>query len=365
MKRLELLDYARLSAALCVLCFHYLYNGIENGKVTSIDHIPGISEWAMYGYLGVPFFFMISGYVIFFSAQGRSAAEFAVSRAIRLFPAFWAAVLLTSLVAVFWGVRSAGTSVHPAQVLANLTMVPRVAGEKYVDGVYWSLEFELAFYLLVFLFLLSGWRNHLERAFLLWPAMMLVVLLADLPKLLFFGGQFTFFAAGAAFAVLKRRASMSASMAVAVSAILCIETALAKLPILPANDGIQYSRQVIVMVILSFFAFFLFLNSGKGASLHLRGSRLAGNLSYPIYLLHAHIGYMALSRFATNENRIVTYFGVLIAVLFAAWALHRVVEVWCGPLWRALFTKSLGRVVATLRPDGAQRTLAVGDPTRH
>ncbi|MGI5197911.1 acyltransferase family protein [Streptomyces sp. CA-288835] len=364
MKRLELLDYARLLAALCVLCFHYLYNGIENGKVTSIDHIPGISEWAMYGYLGVPFFFMISGYVIFFSVQGRTAAEFAVSRAVRLFPAFWAAVLLTSLVALFWGEQSLGTSVQPAQVLANLTMVPRLLGEKYVDGVYWSLEYELAFYLLVFVLLLLGWRNHLERVFLLWPSVMLVALLADLPKLLFLGGQFTFFAAGAAFAVLKRRASIASLMAVAVSAVLCIETVLATLPSPPANDAIQYSRQVITMVIVSFFAFFFFLNSEKGASLHLPGSRLAGNLSYPIYLLHAHIGYMAISRFATNENRIVTYLGVLVAVLFAAWTLHRVVEVQCGPLWRILFTKSVGKMVATVRPDGAQSTLAVGDRTR-
>jgi peptidoglycan/LPS O-acetylase OafA/YrhL len=86
-KRLELLDYARLSAALCVLCFRYLQR-IRNGKVTSTERIPGTSEWAMYGYLGVPFLCMISGYVIFFSAQERIAAEFAVSRAVRLFPAY-------------------------------------------------------------------------------------------------------------------------------------------------------------------------------------------------------------------------------------------------------------------------------------
>lgn len=30
--RVEVIDYLRLAAALAVMCFHYLYNGIRNGR---------------------------------------------------------------------------------------------------------------------------------------------------------------------------------------------------------------------------------------------------------------------------------------------------------------------------------------------
>ncbi len=99
MKRLELLDYGRFIAALCVLASHYLYNGILTGKINSIAPMPEVADIVKYGYLGVDFFFIISGYVIFFSAQNKSAGDFLTSRALRLFPAFWVAVLLTSTVA--------------------------------------------------------------------------------------------------------------------------------------------------------------------------------------------------------------------------------------------------------------------------
>src|SRR5262245_23513156 len=147
MRRLELLDYGRFVAGFCVLLCHLLFNGIWNGKVDSLEHVPGLADAVKYGYLGVEFFFIISGYVIFFSARGKTAGDFLVSRAVRLYPAFWFAVLVTSLVAVPWGGEQ--MSVTLPQVLANLTMAPQLFGQTYVDGVYWTLVFEWSFYLAV------------------------------------------------------------------------------------------------------------------------------------------------------------------------------------------------------------------------
>ncbi|WP_164654758.1 acyltransferase family protein, partial [Pseudomonas viridiflava] len=95
MKRLELLDYGRFIAAIMAVLYHYTFNGIANGKLSSLSHIPELIEFTKYGYLGVELFFMISGYVIFYSARNRSAAQFAASRAIRLYPSYWFAVLFT------------------------------------------------------------------------------------------------------------------------------------------------------------------------------------------------------------------------------------------------------------------------------
>lgn len=84
-RRVELLDYARFSAALSVLAFHYLFAGIRNGKLSSLSYIPVVTDIAKYGYLGVELFFMISGYVIFATAKDKSPGQFIVSRIARLY----------------------------------------------------------------------------------------------------------------------------------------------------------------------------------------------------------------------------------------------------------------------------------------
>ena len=83
MRRIELLDYARLAAALAVLAYHYLFSGIHGWKIPALALTPA-ADVAKYGYLGVNLFFMISGYVILYSARGKSAGEFLASRVVRL-----------------------------------------------------------------------------------------------------------------------------------------------------------------------------------------------------------------------------------------------------------------------------------------
>ena len=62
MERIKLLDSFRFIAILMVLLFHYYsrWNGIHY-------QIEGDLLGFKYGYLGVEFFFMISGYVIYFT----------------------------------------------------------------------------------------------------------------------------------------------------------------------------------------------------------------------------------------------------------------------------------------------------------
>ena len=152
MKRLQLLDYGRFAAAFSVLLYHYTFNGFRNGKISSIGPVDFITYVTHFGKIGVEFFFIISGYVIYYSAQNKTPGEFAFSRIKRLYPAFWFAVFFTSLFAFLWG-RGTVMEVSAPQILANLTMVPELFGYKNVDGAYWTLVYELKFYLLVFLVL--------------------------------------------------------------------------------------------------------------------------------------------------------------------------------------------------------------------
>ncbi|AJQ96558.1 acyltransferase family protein [Gynuella sunshinyii] len=335
MKRLELLDYGRFFAALMVVAFHYTFNGIVNGKINSINHIPSVIEVTKYGYLGVELFFMISGYVIFFSAKNRTAAMFAESRAIRLYPAYWFAILFTSFFALQWGGDL--MSVYPGQIVANFTMVQSLVGIDNVDGVYWTLVYEISFYFAVFILLFFGLQKHLETIFVYWPFLFCIALVFGLQSKPYLGGYYYYFAAGALFASIANRFNRKAVVSLMVTYAFCINFSAGKAAHLSDVKGVEYSGLVIALIVTSFFAIFIYQNSKNGRLVSLPMSRIAGALTYPVYLIHAHFGYMFINRFATEENKIVIYAVTVSIVLIAALSLHLIVEKHFHFVWKKLF----------------------------
>src|SRR5690606_11318477 len=90
----------------------------------------------------------ISGFVVVWSAQGRSALRFAKARIVRLYPEYWVALSVSVL--VFSLVRQAHVlELSAIDILLNLTMVPQYLGASFVDGVYWTLGVEIKFYVLL------------------------------------------------------------------------------------------------------------------------------------------------------------------------------------------------------------------------
>ncbi|WP_225803412.1 acyltransferase family protein, partial [Streptomyces sp. NK15101] len=76
--RLHALDGLRLAAALMVVAYHYLAFG-EGWPTPVEDLFPTAFPLASYGYLGVEFFFLISGFVICMSGWDRRVKDFFVS----------------------------------------------------------------------------------------------------------------------------------------------------------------------------------------------------------------------------------------------------------------------------------------------
>src|SRR5689334_19166915 len=107
------------------------------------------------GQRGVEVFFVISGFAIELSLQSANGArDFLASRAVRLYPTFWAALAVTVLVVQTFGLPDRAISIHDA--LVNTTMIPGSLGVPAADAVYWTLERELRFYGLVVLILTLG-----------------------------------------------------------------------------------------------------------------------------------------------------------------------------------------------------------------
>lgn len=357
--RVALLDAARFGAAASVLGYHYLFNGIANGKLSSLALTPGWSDAARYGYLGVEFFFLVSGYVIVQSARGRSAAQFAVARALRLYPAFVAAMGFTALLAQAWGGTRMAVSLP--QFAANLTMAAPWFGQPHVDGVYWTLSYELRFYAVVLAVLLLGAGAQLDRLAAGWVAAQLGAHVLGMAALPLLGGYDVFFAAGALFAARQRggvRGPAAAALG-AAALYLCLDMALGEARAKALATGAAFSPWVVGAAVALFFAFFAALGRPAVRALRLPGARLAGALSYPLYLVHAHAGYMLLSRFATEGSKAPAYAAVVLLVLALAALLHLGMERALAPWWRALFERLLGAPVSSL-----ERWLAARRPWR-
>lgn len=346
MRRIELLDYGRFFAAVMVILYHYTFNGIANGKISSITHSPWIVELSKYGYLGVELFFMISGYVIFYSATNRSASQFAVARAVRLYPSYWFAVIFTSAFAWHWGGDL--MSVTPLTTLVNLTMFQSYIDVAHVDGVYWTLVYEVAFYLAVFALLLSGLQRSLDRIFIVWPLLMGAALLLDLQDLPFLGGYFYYFAAGGLFALLRERPCWRTALSLLVAFVLCVSFSAGKASHLSAYKGVEFSAPAIGFLIATFFGFFLVQHLRWTQNLRLPMSRTLGALTYPVYLIHAHFGYMFLSRFATEENKWLVYPLTVSIVLAVAYGMHQLIEVRMHGMWKKGFAATVGRLASRI-----------------
>jgi len=122
------------------------------------------------GYLGVNLFFLISGFVIIWSASGRDWFAFSVSRLARLYPAHLVAMTITFLAMTWWAQPPFVTDF--SQWLANLTMLAPLFGQSFMDGAYWSIVIELIFYSWVVVGLFAGvLPRHTEIAVTIWMAL--------------------------------------------------------------------------------------------------------------------------------------------------------------------------------------------------
>ena len=330
-----ILDGMRFVAAVTVMGFHYFYSGIYGGKILGAEYFPGLVGYFKYGYLGVEFFFLISGYVIFRSAYSHGFPDFVLGRVRRLFPAFWVCVGITTICVSVIG--HGRLQVGVTQVLANLTMVPKVLGFEYVDGVYWTLAYELNFYLLVSVLLLFGLGGHLRAVFTFWAiwiGLCELVLKIHLP---FSNGYYGYFAAGACFYMVQQQATWLSVFALSIS---CVSAWLfsvdhASLTFAGRPQGI--SLQVVSYIVWAMFIFFSALASGFLPKANGKLARVLGGVSYPLYLLHAHIGFAVISLFALRIGQVAALGVAAALVLMLSTVVHLWFEKHLSSTWGRLF----------------------------
>ncbi|MER6237338.1 acyltransferase [Streptomyces clavifer] len=347
--RMRALDGLRLLAALMVAAYHY---GGRGGDITAAWgsspalQFPTAHTWFAYGPLGVQIFFVISGFVICMSGWGRSLSSFFASRVARLMPAYWAAVVLVTLVFALPVV--AYEAVSPSDALVNLTLLQQPLGADRVLGVCWTLWAEIRFYALFALFVVLPGANR--RRIVLFCAVW--TLAAALTKasgepfldVLLMPEHAPFFVGGIGLYLVHRdRRDAVAWGIVGVSWLLGQHHAVADLWHPAGQDAFSYrSSAVIILIVTAGFAVVAAIALGALHRVDWPWLTVAGALTYPFYLVHEHLGWVVVGVLHRTLGVPAALTAVLTvgAMLALAWLLHRYVERWSTPLLRKALTPS-------------------------
>lgn len=305
------LDALRGIGALCVLVFHYSTRFHE--LFPQAAHVPFSFPGGNYRVL---LFFTISGFAIFFTLDRiGSVADFLVNRIARLYPAYLVAMLLT--LSIEYAAKASQLLVGPSAILANITMLQGFAFLPEVDGAYWTLTVEIAFYFCVISMWKWGGLKRLEPMLAIWLAIRaLYGLWPDMPErivMLFVLRYLPFFIIGMlSYRVWSGQRSWRQQAPYAALALLSVAT--------------MESWDITLMACI--------LLAGFGALIARRLRWIAappllwiGGISYSFYLIHQHVGFVVMLKMAEEGySPWLGFFSAFLLALTLGAAINRLVE---------------------------------------
>src|SRR4051812_32854206 len=150
--KLDWLQCGRAIAAISVAAFH-----ASEAVIRRAPEVGWLRQFE-FGKLGVDLFFVISGFIIFYihaNDIGRPQAlgRYLYRRATRIYPIYW--ILFALVVPLYFIFPSAGdgTARDPVSLIRSFFLLPNPRGP--VIGVAWTLVYEISFYAMFSLLILS------------------------------------------------------------------------------------------------------------------------------------------------------------------------------------------------------------------
>jgi len=348
-ERQSFLDLLRFVAAAAVMLYHFTYRDAPSGG----NSLPLIQALTRHGYLGVDVFFIISGFVVLWSARGRSASRFMRARILRLYPEFWIAVLVSALVFTL-APGGFGASLNARTIALNLTMIPQYLGAPYVDRVYWTLGVEIKFYALLWALIVLRQIGRIEGWLYGWLALLAVASIVDVGPVLRsvsifpYGGLFA--SGGLFFLVFDSGWTLRRAAGIVVGFAVSAYHGVGGMNGFMDAAHITRSAQVatVGIILLAFLAFTLFVRrSGKGAFAGIAlVAETVGALTYPLYLLHNTGREIFLNAPGWGPR----WLAVSLATLFSlaiSWGVMRVGNSLVKPTLRRVLDRTLHRLSLT------------------
>lgn len=305
-KRLTELDGLRGLAALAVVLFHYIYH---------YDRIYGhsfeVSEVFKYGSYGVHLFFMVSGFVIYWTiSKSEKPLDFIWSRFSRLYPVFWVALILTFLAVLVFSLPGRERSFNT--FIANFSMFHEYLGYSHVDGAYWTLTLELAFYLWILTIFCIGQIKNIEKLLIFWVTFASIITFDNLgisiePTIqkLFLLNYIELFAAGICFYKYKDKSYSNWTHLLFAASIGAVYA--------------SYPIEITLGLLGLFLIFFLVIQNRASVFSHKLIVYL-GTISYSLYLIHQNIGYIVIRNFYSQGLN--PLLGILVAITLSITIAH-------------------------------------------
>lgn len=337
-KHLIGIDIVRFLAAVMVMHFHLAYwswiaPGGEIYRITEGKfHFADFVDVSWFGWVGVEIFFVLSGYVIAYSANGKEAFRFLRGRTLRLLPTIWICATLSAAL-----LYTADTPVSEVFYRYGRTLT-LMYKPPWVDGVYWTLIIELVFYASIFLLLCTNWFVHLEKmaVALLSISVSFLVLFTLYTDHPFFSSQWThkllllrhgvFFVFGILIWLMLHNKITRFRMG---AALLCVIGGLLEIylvtkvrgqnPAIDSDSAPYFIWLTCVLLIIASIAWnrHIHLYLAKYSSVF----RTVGLITFPLYLTHSIVGGLTmLAVYQYIGNQTLALFSAYIASIMVAWA---------------------------------------------
>lgn len=322
-KRIQEIDLLRFVAALAVMLFHYSMN------FSDVNWARPVTK---FGFLGVELFFMISGFVIAYTAFNKTASQFVISRVSRLYPTFWICVLITTSILTL-----AGQHIGLGMLLANLSMIPSAVGQPMIDTVYWTLFCEIKFYFLMFLLIVLRQTQKIERWLAVWLAFDMAHFLipSNVLNSLTIAGYATFFVAGTTLYLIRKNGPTLGRLLLLTASLLLAIDEVYSVQVTFTRDSAAGVVACVLMALI--YCLFYGVAVQKIRLPDLSVWATLGAMTYPLYLVHAEAGQglrllLPPGWIEPVKTLVLTVFSFAIAAVLAYFVEMRL----CGKLNKAL-----------------------------
>jgi peptidoglycan/LPS O-acetylase OafA/YrhL len=299
--RIQVLDSFRAIAILSVIAFHILYLGERTTRSVIINVGEPLSNVFSYGWLGVEFFFIISGFVIFMTVQSAATAQdFAMRRFARIWPGYMVSAIL--IYVAIYAMNYVPYERSGYDFLVAPAMWAPALKAHYISGVYWSLIVEIRFYLTIAILYYGLGARRFRVAWLIFSLLAMASHYISEPIAIhvFSATYLPFFTMGIVFYRLWRRDWDRLDWALLL-------VALASLPLLWSDRDVATIAIMLAMPVL----FWLFARD-KLNILAVEPLLFLGRISYSLYLVHFELSLAII--WQLQKRGIPTSFAVIVAL---------------------------------------------------
>lgn len=330
------LQAGRALAAIFVVLFHL-------GGALAMEKYYG-EEWLSipfyFGYIGVEFFFVLSGFIIVTAHrhemfQLSALKRYAIKRALRIFPIYWV-IFLSVYCAALLIPSLSGTVPHDLLlILKSLSLIP--LDKNIVGGtgapvliVAWSLQYELLFYALFGLLFLSKKTALISVVVLL---SLIVFLGSEFQTNFIFSSYVLLFVMGGAIAFIPRNDSLNKRLLLTLPVGIGIIVAT----LYVSSLGLIVEDSKVALLGCAFTLILWGLVNLEANGIVIGGGQsmqLIGSASYVLYLLHypmiSILSKLSVSIFGKDIPLIGmwgVFIGIFLICLISAVIFHKVIEV--------------------------------------